>query len=159
MAGQSTPATVLLTQRKVPHTVHSYHHDQQHESYGAEAAEMLGISAGRVFKTLIVNVDGALAVAMVPVNRQLDLKAFAAALRGKRAKLADTSVAERTTGYVAGGISPLGQRKRLPLAIDASAQQFTTMFCSAGRRGLEIELAPGDLAQLADAVFAPIATS
>ncbi|AHI01229.1 Cys-tRNA(Pro) deacylase [Kutzneria viridogrisea] len=159
MAGQGTPATALLGKRKVPHTLHSYDHDPRHDSYGLEAAEALGIAPERVFKTLVAEVDGKLAVGVVPVTGQLDLKALAAALHGKKAKMAEVAAAERATGYVAGGISPLGQKKRLPLVIDSSAQGFDTVFCSAGRRGLEVELAPGDLAELTGAVLAPIATA
>jgi Cys-tRNA(Pro)/Cys-tRNA(Cys) deacylase len=156
MAGQGTPATALLAKRKVPHTLHSYDHDPRHDSYGLEAAEALGLDAARVFKTLVAEVDGKLAVGVVPVTGQLDLKALAAALKGKKARMAEVAAAERATGYVAGGISPLGQKKRLPVVIDASATGFDTVFCSAGRRGLEVELAPAALAELTDAVVAPI---
>ena len=158
MAGQGTPATALLAKRKVPYTLHSYDHDPRHDSYGLEAAEALGIDAARVFKTLVAEVDGQLAVGVVPVTGQLDLKALAAALKGKKARMADVAAAERATGYVAGGISPLGQKKRLPVVIDASAQAFETVFCSAGRRGLEVELTPTALADLTSAVVAPIAS-
>ncbi|MFC0439019.1 Cys-tRNA(Pro) deacylase [Kutzneria buriramensis] len=157
MAGQGTPATALLAKRKVPHTLHSYDHDPRHDSYGLEAAEALGLDAARVFKTLVAEVDGKLAVGVVPVTGQLDLKALAAALKGKKARMAEVAAAERATGYVAGGISPLGQKKRLPVVLDASATGFETVFCSAGRRGLEVELAPAALAELTDAVVAPIA--
>lgn len=157
MAGQGTPATALLAKRKVPYTLHSYDHDPRHDSYGLEAAEALGIEAARVFKTLVAEVDGKLAVGVVPVTGQLDLKALAAALKGKKARMAEVVAAERATGYVAGGISPLGQKKRLPVVIDASAQGFDTVFCSAGRRGLEVELTPAALAELTGAVVAPIA--
>jgi Cys-tRNA(Pro)/Cys-tRNA(Cys) deacylase len=157
MAGQGTPATALLAKRKVPYTLHSYDHDPRHDSYGLEAAQALGIDAGRVFKTLVAEVDGKLAVGVVPVTGQLDLKALAAALKGKKARMAEVAAAERATGYVAGGISPLGQKKRLPVVIDASAQAFETVFCSAGRRGLEVELTPAALAELTGAVVAPIA--
>jgi Cys-tRNA(Pro)/Cys-tRNA(Cys) deacylase len=156
MAGQGTPATALLAKRKVPYTLHSYDHDPRHESYGLEAAEALGIEPARVFKTLVADVDGQLAVGVVPVTGQLDLKALAAALKGKKARMAELAAAERATGYVAGGISPLGQKKRLPVVIDASAQAFETVFCSAGRRGLEVELTPTALAELTGAVVAPI---
>ena len=156
MAGQGTPATALLAKRKVPYTLHSYDHAPRHESYGLEAAEALGIEPARVFKTLVADVDGRLAVGVVPVTGQLDLKALAAALKGKKARMADVAAAERATGYVAGGISPLGQKKRLPVVIDASAQAFETVFCSAGRRGLEVELTPTSLAELTGAVVAPI---
>ncbi|KAA2260967.1 Cys-tRNA(Pro) deacylase [Solihabitans fulvus] len=157
MAGQGTPATALLTKQRVAHALHSYEHDPRHESYGLEAAEALGIAPERVFKTLVAEVDGQLAVGVVPVTGQLDLKALAAALRGKKAKMAEITAAERATGYVAGGISPLGQRKRLPLVVDVSAQDHETVYCSAGRRGLEVELAPAELVRLTGAVVAPIA--
>jgi Cys-tRNA(Pro)/Cys-tRNA(Cys) deacylase len=157
MAGQGTPATALLAKRKVPYTLHSYDHDPRAESFGLEAAELLGLDPARVFKTLVAEVDGRLAVGVVPVTGQLDLKALAAALRGKKARMAEVSAAERATGYVAGGISPLGQKKRLPVVIDASASAFDTVFVSAGRRGLDVELTPADLADLTAAVVAPIA--
>jgi Cys-tRNA(Pro)/Cys-tRNA(Cys) deacylase len=158
VAGRGTPATVLLARLGLAHTVHGYEHDPRSSSYGLEAAEALGVPAGQVFKTLIAEVDGALTVAVVPVDRQLDLKALAAAAGGKRAKMAEVSAAERATGYVAGGISPLGQRQRLPVIIDATAAQFPTVFCSAGRRGLEIEVAPADLAAAAGASVAAISS-
>jgi Cys-tRNA(Pro)/Cys-tRNA(Cys) deacylase len=157
MAGRGTPATALLDKQKVAYELHAYEHDPRHESYGLEAAEALGIAPERVFKTLVADVDGTLAVGVVPVTGQLDLKALAAAVGGKKAKMADVAAAERATGYVAGGISPLGQKKRLPTVVDASAQGLPTMFCSGGRRGLEIELAPADLARLTGATFAAIA--
>jgi Cys-tRNA(Pro)/Cys-tRNA(Cys) deacylase len=156
MAGRGTPATALLDKQRVAHTLHSYSHDPRHESYGLEAAEALGLVPGRVFKTLVAEVDGALAVGVVPVTGQLDLKGLAAALKGKKAKMADVAAAERATGYVAGGISPLGQKKRLPVVVDSSALEFETVFCSAGRRGLEVEIAPGELVRLTSAVVAPI---
>lgn len=157
MAGPSTPATTLLRKQGVPHTVHAYHHDPRHSSYGREASEALGVPAERVFKTLVADVDGALTVAVVPVSGQLDLKALAAAADGKKAAMAGLAAAERATGYVAGGISPLGQRSRLRVVVDASALGFATIFCSAGRRGLEIELAPGDLVRVANALVAQVA--
>ena len=157
MAGRGTLATALLASKRVPHTVHSYDHDPRSSSYGSEATEALGLLPDRVFKTLVAEVDGKLTVGVVPVASQLDLKALAAAVGGKKAKMADVADAERATGYVAGGISPLGQRKRLPVVLDTSATSFETVFCSGGRRGLEIELAPADLAALANAVVAPIA--
>ncbi len=157
MAGPSTPATTFLRKQGVPHTVHAYDHDARHPSFGREASEALGVLAERVFKTLIADVDGALTVAVVPVAGQLDLRALAAAAGGKKAAMAEVAAAERATGYVAGGISPLGQRKRLRVVVDASALQFATVFCSAGRRGLEIELAPGDLVRVANALVARIA--
>lgn len=157
MAGKATPATTLLSKQGVAHTVHSYEHDPAAESYGAEAAEALGVEPQRVFKTLVADIDGKLTVGVVPVTGSLDLKALAAAAGGKRARMADTAEAERATGYVVGGIAPLGQRRRLPLVLDESAQQWPTIFCSAGRRGLEVELAGDDLVRLTDATVAPIA--
>ncbi|GAA3095759.1 Cys-tRNA(Pro) deacylase [Pseudonocardia yunnanensis] len=148
----------MLTKQAVSHRLHSYTHGSG-QAYGPEAAEMLGLDPARVFKTLVADVDGALTVGIVPVLTTLDLKALAAAVGGKRAKMADVALAERATGYVAGGISPLGQRKRLPTVLDSSAEELETLFCSAGRRGLEVELAPGDLARLTGARFASIATS
>ncbi|WP_091452280.1 Cys-tRNA(Pro) deacylase [Actinokineospora iranica] len=156
MAGRGTPATALLAKRKITHTLHSYEHDPR-ESYGLEAASALGVSPDRVFKTLLAEVDGVLTVGVVPVDAQLDLKALAAAVGGKRARMAEVAVAERTTGYVAGGISPLGQRKRLRTVVDSSSAGFPTMFCSGGRRGLEIEIAAADLVALVDGVVADIA--
>ncbi|MCT9144043.1 Cys-tRNA(Pro) deacylase [Streptomyces violarus] len=151
-----TPATVALTTAGVDFTVHSYDHDPAHPSYGEEAAEAMGVSPDRVFKTLVADVDGTLTVAVVPVAGQLDLKALASAVGGKRATMADPTLAERTTGYVRGGISPLGQRKRLPTVLDASASSHPTICVSAGRRGLEVELAPQALAKLTEAVLAPV---
>lgn len=159
MAGRGTPATVALTRAKVEHTVHEYDHDPAAESYGGEAADALGTDAGRVFKTLVAAVDGVLHVAVVPVAGSLDLKALAAAVGGKRAAMADPVLAERTTGYVLGGISPLGQRKALPTVLDATALEHPTVFVSAGRRGLEVELSPDDLSRLTAAHVAPIAAS
>ncbi|WKX69809.1 Cys-tRNA(Pro) deacylase [Streptomyces sp. XD-27] len=156
-SGGGTPATVALTAAGTAFTVHAYEHDPAAPSYGTEAAEALGVDPARVFKTLVASVDDALTVAIVPVSAQLDLKALAAAVGGKRAVMADPAAAERTTGYVRGGISPLGQRKRLPTALDASASGHPTVCVSAGRRGLEVELAPADLAALTGAVVAPIA--
>ncbi|WP_414720410.1 Cys-tRNA(Pro) deacylase [Streptomyces sp.] len=152
-----TPATVAATRAGVAFTLHSYEHDPAAASYGEEAAEALGVAPERVFKTLVADVDGALTVAVVPVSGSLDLKALAAAVGGKRAAMADPAVAERTTGYVRGGISPLGQRKALPTVVDSSAERYGTVCVSAGRRGLEIELAPADLVALTGAVTAPIA--
>ncbi|MGW7260404.1 Cys-tRNA(Pro) deacylase [Streptomyces sp. NPDC054834] len=151
-----TPATVALTAAGVDYTVHAYDHDPSHPSYGEEAAEAMGVSPERVFKTLIADVDGTLTVAVVPVAGSLDLKALAAAVGGKRAAMADPAHAERTTGYVRGGISPLGQRKKLPTVLDDSATAHPTICVSAGRRGLEVELTPTDLTTLTEAVLAPI---
>ncbi|WP_405879174.1 Cys-tRNA(Pro) deacylase [Streptomyces sp. NBC_01136] len=152
-----TPATVALTAAGVAYTVHAYEHDPSHPSYGEEAAEAMGVSPDRVFKTLVADVDGVLVVAVVPVSGSLDLKALATAVGGKRAAMADPAAAERTTGYVRGGISPLGQRKKLPTVLDASAAAHPTVCVSAGRRGLEVELAPDDLVKLTEAVSAPVA--
>lgn len=155
MAG--TPAISLLTRSGVPHTVHPYEHDPRSVSFGAEAAEALGVDPRRLFKTLVASVDGGLTVAVVPVAGSLDLKALAAAVGGKRAGMADPAAAERATGYVRGGISPLGGRKRLPAVVDSSAAEFGTVFVSAGRRGLQIELPPDELIRLTSATVAPIA--
>ncbi|NGO11078.1 Cys-tRNA(Pro) deacylase [Streptomyces sp. HC44] len=152
-----TPATVALTAAGVSYTVHAYEHDPSHPSYGEEAAEAMNVSPDRVFKTLVADVDGELTVAVVPVAGSLDLKALAAAVGGKRATMADPAAAERTTGYVRGGISPLGQRKKLRTVLDSSASAHPTICVSAGRRGLEVELSPNDLAKLTEAVSAPVA--
>jgi Cys-tRNA(Pro)/Cys-tRNA(Cys) deacylase len=159
VAGRGTAATALLEREGVPHTVHSYAHDPQHESYGSEASEALGVAPERVLKTLIAGVDGTLTVGVVPVSTQLDLKALAAAVGGRKATMADPAAAERATGYVVGGISPLGQRKRLRVVIDSSALEFPTVYCSGGRRGLELELSPTDLVRAAHATVAPISRS
>nr|WSZ95542.1 Cys-tRNA(Pro) deacylase [Streptomyces sp. NBC_00857] len=151
-----TPATVALTAAGTAYTLHAYEHDPASPSYGEEAAEALGVSPDRVFKTLVAEVDGELTVAVVPVAGSLDLKALAAAVGGKRAAMADPAAAERTTGYVRGGISPLGQRKRLRTVVDSSAGAHATICVSAGRRGLEVELSPTDLTALTAAVLAPI---
>ena len=156
MAGRGTTATVALERAGIAFTVHEYAHDPRAESYGREASLALGVAAARVFKTLIASVDGSLVAGVVPVDGQLDLKALAAAAGGKRAVLAEVAAAERATGYVAGGISPVGQRKRLPVVLDASAMAHRTVFCSGGRRGLEIELTPADLVRAANAAVASI---
>ncbi|MGH3432704.1 MAG: YbaK/EbsC family protein, partial [Thermocrispum sp.] len=128
MAGKGTPATTLLVTRKVTHRVHAYEHDPAADSYGLEAADALGIEPARVFKTLVAEVDGKLTVGVVPVTGQLDLKALAAAAGGKRARMADPAAAQRATGYVLGGISPLGQRSRLPLVVDGTARDWPTVY-------------------------------
>lgn len=161
VASTSTPATVLLRREKVPHTVHEYTHDPRAHSYGAEAAQELGVRLGlapeQIFKTLIVAPsEGPPAVAVVPVPSTLSFRAVAGALGGGKVTMADRAVAERVTGYVLGGISPLGQRKRLRTVIDTSVEQWDRVLCSAGRRGLEIELAPADLVRLTGAVVASI---
>jgi Cys-tRNA(Pro)/Cys-tRNA(Cys) deacylase len=157
VAGRGTRATDLLARLKIPHTVHSYEHDPRGGSYGLEAAAVLGVPPQRVFKTLIAEVDERLTVAVVPVAGRLDLKALAGAAGGKKAKMAEPAAAERATGYVTGGISPLGQRRALPAVLDATALDFPTILVSAGQRGLEIEIAPADLVRAARAVVAPIA--
>jgi Cys-tRNA(Pro)/Cys-tRNA(Cys) deacylase len=144
-----TPAIAAAQRARIAFRIHEYEHDPQAASWGLEAAEKLGMEPGRVFKTLLVRLDSQrLAVAVVPVGQSLDLKACAAALGAKKAVMADVADAERATGYVAGGISPLGQKKRLPLVLDTSATEWPTICVSAGRRGLEIELAPADLLSL-----------
>ncbi|WP_256841581.1 Cys-tRNA(Pro) deacylase [Ornithinimicrobium cryptoxanthini] len=152
-----TPATVLLERAGVPFTVRAYDHDPAAASYGLEAAQALGVDPARVLKTLLVETDAGLGVGIVPVARQLDLKAVAAALGQKKAVMADPTVAERTTGYVVGGISPLGQRKSLPTVLDSTATQFATVLVSGGKRGLDLELAPQELMALTRATLAPIA--
>src|ERR1700712_2800875 len=146
MGGRATPATRAAKAAGITYTLHEYDHDPRAESYAGEAAEVLGLDPGRVFKTLVVSVGDELAVAIVPAAGQLDLKAV-----GKRAAMADTARAEKVTGYVAGGISPLGQRRALQTFLDETAELFDTVYVSAGRRGLEIELAPGDLVALTGA--------
>ena len=155
-AGAGTPATVALTKASVPFTTHTYEHDPAAGSFGTEAAEALGVVPERVFKTLLAEVDGKLTVAVVPVSGSLDLKALAGAVGGKKAAMADPAAAERSTGYVLGGISPLGQRRPLRTVVDESALGFETVFCSGGRRGLEVELAPAELVRLTAAVTASI---
>jgi Cys-tRNA(Pro)/Cys-tRNA(Cys) deacylase len=155
----ATPATAALNQAGTAYTLHPYEHDSRAEGYGEEAATLLGVIPQRLFKTLIVAVDGTLACGVVPVAGRLDLKAFAAAVGGKRAEMADPAAAQRATGYVLGGISPLGQKSHLPVVIDESAMQYDTVFVSAGKRGLQVELAPTDLVSLTGATTAPIATA
>jgi Cys-tRNA(Pro)/Cys-tRNA(Cys) deacylase len=152
MAGRETPATRAAKAAGITYTLHEYDHDPRAASYAGEAADVLGLDPRRVFKTLVVSVGDDLAVAIVPAADQLDLKAV-----GKRAAMADMARAEKVTGYVAGGISPLGQRKRLPTFVDESAERHDTVFVSAGRRGLEIELAPADLVALTGADVRPLA--
>ncbi|MBA4854893.1 Cys-tRNA(Pro) deacylase [Nocardia farcinica] len=161
MAGASTPAIRTLTKAGVAHRVHSYKHDPRAESYGTEAVDALaadlGVEPAQIFKTLVLELStGTLAVAVLPVPQTLSLKAAAAALGAPKASMADRAKAERSTGYVLGGISPLGQRKALPTVIDESALRWDRVLCSAGRRGLEIELAPAELVRLTEAVTAPV---
>lgn len=157
MASAPTPAIAALVRAAIAHTLHPYQHDPAATSFGEEAVAALGFDAARVFKTLVAEVDGRfLAVGVVPVAGHLNLKALAAAAGGRRAAMAEVAAAERSSGYVHGGISPLGQRKALPTVIDSSAQHFDTIVVSAGRRGLQVELAPADLARATRAVFAEI---
>ena len=155
---QATPATAVLAAAGVPFTLHPYSHDPAAASYGLEAAEVLGMDPVRVFKTLMVEVDGRLASGVVPVSGSLDLKALAAALGSKKAAMADPGAAERRTGYVLGGISPLGQRQPSPTVLDDSALALPSILVSGGRRGLDIELDPRDLIRLTNAITAPIGT-
>ncbi|WP_115787410.1 Cys-tRNA(Pro) deacylase [Arthrobacter silvisoli] len=158
-ASTGTPATAALAAAGVPFTLHPYAHDPAAESYGLEAADVLGVDPSRVFKTLMVDIEGKLAVGIVPVSGTLDLKAIAAAMGSKKAAMADPKTAERRTGYVLGGISPLGQRQPSPTVVDESALGFHTVLVSGGRRGLDIELAPADLVRLTKARVAPIAAA
>ncbi|MFF5080174.1 Cys-tRNA(Pro) deacylase [Actinoplanes sp. NPDC000266] len=157
-AAAGTPATALLTAEKVEHALHPYDVSPDAPNYGALVAQALGVEPEKVFKTLVADVEGALVVGVVPVTGDLDLKALAHAAGGKRAGLADRAAAERSSGYVRGGISPLGQRKRLPTVVDDSALALDLMFISAGRRGLQVSLAPADLIRLTGAKTAQIRT-
>ncbi len=158
MASKGTPATALLTKQKVAFALHAYEVDAHQPAYGEAVAAALGVDPAQVFKTLVATVDGRLAVGVVPVAATLDLKAFAAALGGKRGAMAEPAAAERATGYVTGGISPFGQRSRLPIAVDASAADLPAMYVSAGRRGLQVSVAPDDLVRLTGATVAAIAS-
>lgn len=151
-----TPATVALSEAGIDFTLHPYTQDPRAASFGLEAAEALGLPPEQVFKTLMADLDGSLVVGIVPVTGQLDLKALARALGGSRATMAQVAAAERATGYVAGGISPLGQRRRHRTVVDESAADFERVYVSAGRRGLDLELSPQDLIAQTDAVLAPI---
>lgn len=155
-----TPAAVALATAGVPFTLHPYAHADGERHFGDEATAALGLDPARVFKTLVAELagqSGSLAVAVVPVAQQLDLKAFATALGVKKAAMADPAAAQRSSGYVVGGISPLGQRTPLPTVVDVSALGFATVFVSAGRRGLQVELAPQDLVRVTGAEVAAIA--
>ncbi len=154
--GPSTPATVALDRAGVVYRRHPYAHDPAAPSYGLEAAEALGVAPERVFKTLLVDTGAGLAVGVVPVAGQLDLKAMAAALGVKSVRMADTAAAERSTGYVVGGISPVGQRRPLPTVLDASALGNDTVYVSGGRRGFDLEMASADLLAVTGASLAPI---
>jgi Cys-tRNA(Pro)/Cys-tRNA(Cys) deacylase len=151
-----TPATVALSRAGVDFTLHPYEHDPRAQSFGLEAAEALGVDPARVFKTLLATVGGDLTVGIVPVSGQLDLKALARAAGGGRAAMAEVAAAERATGSVAGGISPVGQRRAHPTVLDESALEFETVFVSAGRRGLDLEIAPADLVEVTGAIVAAI---
>jgi Cys-tRNA(Pro)/Cys-tRNA(Cys) deacylase len=151
-----TPATVALTGAGITFEVRSYEHDPRATSYGTEAAEALGVEPERVFKTLLASLDGRLVVGIVPVTGQLDLKALARALGGSKAVMAEVAAAERATGYVAGGISPVGQKRAHPTVLDASALDHATILVSGGRRGFDLELAPTDLVAITGAVSATI---
>jgi len=153
-----TPATTMLDRAKISYRTHSYAHDSRDDSYGAEAASQLGLDPRQIFKTLIAAVDSSLVCAVVPVAARLDLKALAAAVGGRKAELAEPAKAQRATGYVLGGISPLGHRSRLPVVVDSSAGSFERIYVSAGKRGLQLELAPADLIAVAGATTAAIAT-
>jgi Cys-tRNA(Pro)/Cys-tRNA(Cys) deacylase len=157
MSARATPAVTVARRAGVGVVVHDVGRVSPTSGYGQTMAVVLAVDAAQVFKTLVVAVDGALAIAVVPVEHEANLKAVAAALGGKRAEMAERAEAERATGYVVGGISPLGGRRRLPTVVDASALAHSSVFVSAGRRGLELELAPADLVALTDAVVALIA--
>lgn len=156
-ATAGTPATVALTAAGIPFTAHPYEHDPSAPSYGLEAAEALGVEPDRVFKTLLADTDAGLVVGVVPVTGMLDLKALAAAVGAKRATMADPAVAERRTGYVVGGISPIGQKTRHVTVVDDTAELFDTVFVSGGKRGFDIELSPADLLAATGASFGAIA--
>lgn len=152
-----TPAIDLLRKKRIAHSVHEYAHDPDTESYGLEAADKLGVDPARVFKTLVVTLDSRqLVVGIVPVTSLLNLKRMAKVSGAKKATMADPAEVQRATGYVLGGVSPLGQKKRLPTVIDSTAETFATVLVSAGRRGVDIELAPGDLIALLGARYADI---
>lgn len=153
----TTPATVALTAAGISFTEHAYEHDPANTNFGLEAADALGLDPEQVFKTLLADVDGSLTVAIVPVTGKLDLKALAAAVGGKKAEMADAKVAERKTGYVVGGISPIGQKTRHVTVLDETAELFDTIFVSGGKRGFDIELAPADLLVITGGSIAAIA--
>ena len=152
-----TPGINIAKKSKITHKVHEYPHDPSSESYGLEAAEKLGVAEARVFKTLVVNLDNKeLAVGVIPVSSMLSMKLIAKTAGAKKAAMAAQADVERSTGYVLGGVSPLGQKKRLKTIIDSTAKQFSTIYVSAGRRGLEIELSPDDLTRLVNGAYAEI---
>lgn len=151
-----TPATLALTAAGIPFTQHAYDHDPKARSFGLEAAEVLGLPPDQVFKTLLVDTGATLAVAVVPVAGHLDLKATATALGVKRATMADPGVAQRSSGYVVGGISPIAQKRALPTVVDESADLFDVVYVSGGRRGLDLGLSPADLLKVTGALLADI---
>ena len=152
-----TPGIKVAQQAKITHTVHEYEHEPSNDSYGLEASTKLGVDQERVFKTLVVSLDNKeLAVGIIPVSSKLSMKQIAKATGAKKAKMAAQADVERSTGYVLGGVSPLGQKKRLKTVLDSSAQNYATIFVSAGRRGLEIELDPQDLVKLTNGSLAQI---
>jgi Cys-tRNA(Pro)/Cys-tRNA(Cys) deacylase len=155
-AGGVTPATLALTAAGIAFELHHYEHDPRAASYGLEAADALGVEPARVFKTLMANLDGTLVTGIVPVAGQLDLKALARALGGSKAAMADVGAAERATGYVAGGISPIGHKRRHRTVLDDSAGEHSTIFVSGGRRGLDLEMTPADLVAITEAITAQI---
>lgn len=155
--GGGTRATASLAALSIAYTVHTYRHDRAADCYGLEAARAMSVAPGRVLKTLLASVDGEIVVGVVPVSSQLDLKALASSVGGKRGVMAEPGAAERASGYVIGGISPLGQRNQHRTVVDTSAMEWTTVFVSGGKRGLEIELRPSDLVLAVRAVTAPIA--
>ncbi len=152
-----TPATVALAAAGIHFVEHEYAHDPGVSNFGAEAASVLGLDDDQVFKTLMTEVDGRLVVAIVPVSGKLDMKALAAAVGGRKAAMADPRLAERKTGYIVGGISPIGQKSAHPTVLDETAELYDTVFVSGGRRGFDIELTPGDLRAITGAIVAPIA--
>jgi Cys-tRNA(Pro)/Cys-tRNA(Cys) deacylase len=152
----ATPATVALDRAGIGYTPHAYDHDAANTNFGLEAADVLGIDPEQVFKTLLADVDGALVVAIVPVSGKLDLKALASAVGGKKAAMADPALAQKRTGYIVGGISPIGQKTAHPTVLDETAELFDTIFVSGGRRGFDIELAPADLVRITGGTIAAI---
>lgn len=152
-----TPATVTLAAAGIPFAAHAYEHDPANTNFGLEAASALRVDPGRVFKTLLADVDGALVVGIVPVTGKLHLKALATAVGGRKAEMADPATAERRTGYVVGGISPIGQKNAHATVLDETAELYDTVFVSGGRRGLDLELSPTDLVRITNAIVAGIA--
>ena len=159
-----TPAINVLTKANIPFKLHEYSHDPKASSYGNEAVECLNANPDQVFKTLVISTDASdntkqLAIAIVPVSHNLDHKGLAKSLKTKKSQMADPTAAQNTTGYILGGISPFGQKKRLPFRLDDSAQNFNTIFVSGGKRGLEIEISPTNLIQVCSACYADIKKS